>query len=226
MRRTGIALIALVTLAIALGVSGSGALGITNGPLSASPDSVSFLHVAQGTSQTITETLTNNSPTSTTLNIQDVSLSGVNKGDFSLSNDTCMTSQSTLNPNDQCSVDITFSPSQNGGESASLDITDDDTADGTTQSIDLGGTGVATQFSLSGPIDFGDQRVGTTSGVQTEIVTNNTDYAANPTGPSASGDFNATGCTGSVPERTRRRTTRARSTSRSPRRPSEPATGH
>ena len=67
MRRTGIALIALATLAIGLGTSGSGALAITNGPLSASPDTISFGHVAQGMQQTVTETVTNDSPTSTSL---------------------------------------------------------------------------------------------------------------------------------------------------------------
>lgn len=204
MRRTGIALTALATIVIALGASGSGALAITSGPLSASPDSVSFLHVAQGTQQTITETLTNDQGT-VTLNISDVQVSGPDKGDFTLSNDTCMTSQSTLNPpNDQCSVDITFAPSANRGENASLDITDDDLTDGATQNIALGGTGVATEFSLSGPIDFGDQRVGTISGDQVETVTNNTDYPANPSGPSitgsGSGDFNLDGnnCSGNV----------------------------
>ncbi|HEY2790501.1 MAG TPA: choice-of-anchor D domain-containing protein, partial [Gaiellales bacterium] len=123
MRRTGIALTALATVAIALAASGSGALGITSGPLVATPDSVSFHHVAQSTQQTITETLENQG--TVTLNINSVGLSGPDQGDFSLSNNTCANSQSTLNVGDQCSVDITFSPSQNAGESASLDISDD-----------------------------------------------------------------------------------------------------
>ena len=115
--------------------------------------------------------------------------------------------------------------SANGGETASLDITDDDTAEVRTQTIDIGGTGVATQFSLSGPIDFGDQRVGTTSGDQTETVTNNTDYAANPTGPERLGRFQRHRVRRQRPaERTTPPTTRARSTSTSRPQVSELAT--
>ncbi len=201
MRRTGIAPIALATLAIALGASGSGALAISNGPLSASPDSISFLHVAQGTQKTITETLTNDSPTSTSLMISSDPLTGSN--DFTIGTDNCNGAQ--LDPGNTCTVDIIFAPTSNGGENATLTINDDDSTDGQQQqTIDLGGTGVATQFSLSGPRDVGDQRVASTSGDQVETVTNNTDYSANPSGPSitgsGSGDFNVTGnnCSGSV----------------------------
>ncbi len=182
MRRTVIALTALATLVIALGASGSGALAISSGPLSASPDTISFGHVAQVNQQTVTETLTNDSPTSTTLKIQSDPLNGPT-GDFTSGQRQLQQRQAEPRRH----VHGRRHASRRGRTAArpprsTSPTTTPPTA--TTQSIDLGGTGVATQFSLSGPIDFGDQRVGTTSGVQTEIVTNNTDYNANPTGPS------------------------------------------
>src|SRR6185437_5408090 len=117
----------------------------------------------------------------------------------SLTNDSCQ--GAAVDPNTTCSVDVTFQPSTNSSESASLDIADDDPS--SPQSVPLSGTGVADQFSVAGgPLDFGDQRVGTTSPNQTVIVTNNTDYAANPANVNVtganSGDFGASGCAGSV----------------------------
>jgi hypothetical protein len=186
MRRAGIVLIALATLAAAAASGGSSALGsISGGPLTAAPNDMSFGHVAQGAPQTITETLTNNGTQA--LNIQTVQVNGANQGDFQLSTDTCTSSQSSLNIGDSCSVDVTFAPSGNGGESATLDITDDDSADGATQSQDLTGTGVATQFSLTTPADFGAVVVGQTSADQGVTVTNNTDYPTHPSGPTITG---------------------------------------
>ena len=188
----------LVTVGVALAAPGSGAMGITAGVFGAQPNAVDFGNVAASAPQTITETLTNNG--ASTVNISSTSLSGTNPGDFSLSNDSCQ--GAAVGPSNTCSVDVTFQPSSNSSESASLDIADDDPS--SPQSVPLSGTGVADQFSVAGgPLDFGDQRVGTMSTNQSVIVTNNTDYAANPAGVSVSGanagDFAASGCSGSVP---------------------------
>jgi hypothetical protein len=157
---------------------------------------VAFGHVAASSPQTLTETLTNGG--GTTVTISSDSLSGPDQGDFSLSNDSC---SGPINAGDSCSVDITFTPSTNSSESASLDIVDDDPS--SPQSVPLTGTGVASQFTVSGgPLTFSGQRVGTTSAGQSVLVTNNTDYAASPAGPTVTGanagDFTPTGCTGSV----------------------------
>src|SRR4051794_20786781 len=191
-----LALIALATVAVGLGSAGSGATAISPGVFTASPPDVAFGHVAASSPQTLTETLTNGG--NATVTISSHSLSGPDQGDFSLANDSC---HGAIDPGLTCSVDITFTPSTNGSESASLDIADDDPS--SPQGVPLSGTGVANQFSVTGgPLQFGDQRVGTTSSTQSVILTNNTDYGANPanssvTGPDA-GDFDATGCTGTV----------------------------
>ncbi|HKV68125.1 MAG TPA: choice-of-anchor D domain-containing protein [Gaiellales bacterium] len=187
----------LLTVGVALAASGSGAMGITAGVFGAQPNAVDFGNVAGSAPQTITETLTNTG--ATTVNISSTSISGQNQGDFSLSNNSC--NGAAVDPNNTCSVDVTFNPSSNGSESASLDITDDDPS--SPQSVPLSGTGVASQFSVAGgPLNFGDQRVGTTSTNQSVIVTNNTDYAANPANPNVTGanpgDFGESGCSGAV----------------------------
>jgi hypothetical protein len=197
MRRTCTALIVLTTLLLAVGSTGPSALAISSGPLTAGPDPVDFGTQAQGVTtpaQPVTLTNSNGSIPLTILNINA-------SGDYNVTNDTC--TGATLNPpGDSCTVGVTFDPSSNGSDDGSLNITDDDVTDGSTQSVDLNGSGVANQFSVSSPTGFGDQTVGTTSNPQSVTVSNNTDYPANPANPnitgSNSGDFNASGCSGSV----------------------------
>src|SRR6478609_7191545 len=188
-RRLALASTALLTVVVALATTGS---------LGAQPDPVQFNTQAVGVS-TPTRTVTFSDDTGTVpIQIQNVSATS----DYSVSNDNC--SGTTLNQGDTCTVAVTFMPSSTGSDDGTLTITDDDTTDGaTSQGLTLHGTGVADQFSVAGgPLDFGDQRVGTTSTNQSVIVTNNTDYDANPananvTGSNA-GDFGATGCSGTV----------------------------
>jgi hypothetical protein len=197
-RRLALASTALLTVAVGLATTGSGAMGITGGVFGGQPGTVAFGNVAASAPQTITETLTNTGAAA--VMITSTNVSGPDQGDFKLTNDSCQ--NTSVDPNATCSVDVTFTPSSNGSESASLDIADDDPS--SPQSVPLSGTGVADQFSVAGgPLSFGNQRVGTTSTNQSVIVTNNTDYGANPananlTGANA-GDFNASGCSGTVP---------------------------
>jgi hypothetical protein len=197
MRRTGIALTALATLVIAFATSGSGALAIDSGPLSASPDPVAFGTQAVGvTTPAQTVTITNNG-------LNAVSISGISAGaDYNVTTDNC-SGGAALNTNDTCTVLVTFTPGSSGSDPGTLTISDDDP--GSPQHLDLTGQGVANQFSLSAPADFGSIQVGSTSPDEAATLTNNTDYPANPSNPSISGsnagDFNiaSTDCTGSLP---------------------------
>ena len=197
MRRTCTALIALTTLLLAVGSTGPSALAISSGPLSANPDPVTFGTQDVGdTTPAQTVTLTNANGT-IPLTIVSVNASG----DYNVTNDNC--SGMTLNPpGDTCTVGVTFNPSSTRSDQGSLTINDDDVTDGAQQTLELDGNGVANQFSVSTPSSFGDQLVNSTSGPESVTVTNNTDYSANPQNPnitgSNSGDFDASGCGGSV----------------------------
>jgi hypothetical protein len=196
-RRPVLALIALVTLVVALASAGSGARAISTGALGAQPDPVAFNTQAVGvTTPDRTVTLSNDSGSA------DIQIQSVHAGsDYSVDTDNC--TGSTLPQGvGSCTVTVAFTPGSAGPDDGTLTITDDDPS--SPQSVSLSGTGVADQFSAAGgPLTFGDQRVGTTSGTQSVIVTNNTDYAANPAGPNVTGanagDFSATGCGSTVP---------------------------
>ena len=197
MRRTCIALIALTTLLLAVGSAGPSAFAISSGPLTSSPDPVGFGTQDTGDATPAqTVTLTNNGTIPLTI-------LGLNAtGDYNVpgGSDNCTTA--TLGVGNSCNVGVTFQPSSTGSDPGSLQITDDDVVDGANQTVDLGGNGVANQFSVSSPSAFPDQAVGTTSGAELVTVTNNTDYSANPANPSLSGsnpgNFNASGCSASV----------------------------
>ncbi len=201
MRRTLLALTALASLAI-LASGGSGALAISTGPLGASPDPVAFGTQAQGVTATRTVTISDDSGT-VPITISSISASG----DYGKTNDTC--TGTTLNSTgDQCTVGVTFKPTSSGSDPGTLTINDDDSADGSQQTVNLTGSGVANQFTVTTPPDFGDIVVGHTSADQGVTVTNATDYDANPSGPTIGGadaaDFgiSANTCGGVVPANT------------------------
>lgn len=85
-------------------------------------------------------TVTNNG--SSTLTIGAVTISGANAADFAISGGTC--SGAMVPVNAMCSVNLTFTPSTTGAETASLKFTDN--APGSPQSVGLTGTG--TDFSI------------------------------------------------------------------------------
>ena len=82
--------------------------------------------------------------------ISGIALIGPNASDFSQSN-TCAVSSSLLAPGASCVLTLTFSPSGPGGESATLQITDD--AQGNPQTASLTGTGTSPTagFTLTVP---------------------------------------------------------------------------
>jgi hypothetical protein len=196
MRRTCTAIIVLTTLILAVGSGGPSAFGIDPGPLDASPDPVAFgVQDVGDTTPTKTVTLTN------TAGLLPVTISTVTaSGDYNVPSATDNCSGFTLIIGGSCDVGVTFQPGSTGSDPGSLSVTDDDIGGG--QSMNLSGTGVTDQFSVSGTGSFGDVPVGATSANQVVTVTNNTDYAANPANPTLAGAnpgmFSATGCTGTV----------------------------
>jgi hypothetical protein len=138
-----------------------------------------------------TATLTNAGPS--TLSISSIGVSG----DFELV-DNC---GSSLPAGESCTIRVAFSPSDKGVRSGTVTITDD--AGNSPQTIALTGTGTVVKLSPAS-LDFGDQRVGTTSPAQTVRLTNTGSTPLNIQGITISGhnfgDFaETTTCGSSVP---------------------------
>jgi uncharacterized repeat protein (TIGR01451 family) len=103
---------------------------------SVSPGSVSFGSQEIGTTssaQTVTLTSSGSAP----LNVSGVSVGGTNAGDYAISNDGC--SGKSLAPGQNCTVQVTFTPSATGARSATLSFADN--AAGSPQTVALSGTG-------------------------------------------------------------------------------------
>jgi hypothetical protein len=105
-----------------------------------------------------------------TLGISQLALSGADAGQYVMSNDTCSSTQIVAGA--KCTVDLAFKPTSLGAHSAaSLDIPND-SGSGLAH-VALGGTGTQPALSTSTrALDFGDQRVGTTSTSRRITVTN------------------------------------------------------
>jgi hypothetical protein len=109
-------------------------------PVSLSPTSLNFPDQMVGTSSAPQMvTLTNSS--GATLTISSIAVTGTNATDFSQTN-TC---DSGLPPGGQCTISITFKPTQSGSRTAMLSITDN--APGSQQTISL--IGVSTEVELN-----------------------------------------------------------------------------
>jgi hypothetical protein len=133
---------------------------------SLSPASLSFGNQSVNTkSGTLTATLTNGG--GAPLSLTSIALTGANPGDFAQTN-TCGTSVAA---GASCSISVTFDPTASGNRSASVSFTDN--ANGSPQSLSLGGTGTSVTVSLSPTsLSFGNQSVNTTSGVLAATLTN------------------------------------------------------
>ena len=144
-----------------------GGTGVTPAPaVTLTPASLGFGSVRVGTtsaSQLSTLKDTGTAP----LTITGITMVGANAGDFAQTNDC----PGTLAVNATCTITVTFSPTATGVRAANAQITDD--AGGSPQSIALSGTGTAPAVTLSPTtVNFGSQRVGTTSAAQTVNVMN------------------------------------------------------
>jgi hypothetical protein len=139
----------------------TGGSGTGGGPVaSVSPTSLSFGTIALGSTsskQTVTLTNTGNA----TLNITSITTTG----DFVKTNHCAK----TLAAGASCTVDIAFKPTIKGLRSGTLSFADN--APGSPQTVSLTGTGTAAGFNPVS-VNFGSQKVGTTSAPQNIILTN------------------------------------------------------
>lgn len=146
-----------------LALSGTGIAPV----LSPSPASVDFGNQRVGSSsatQTFQITNTGNGP----LVISGVSLGGGDAGQFTMSNNGCVTQ---LAVSATCSVGVAFTPNSAGTHNATLDFTSNDPAG--TKHVSLTGVGIQSILSPSmSSHDFGPQRLGTTSAAQRVTITN------------------------------------------------------
>jgi Abnormal spindle-like microcephaly-assoc'd, ASPM-SPD-2-Hydin len=110
-----------------------------------SPAAVTVGSFADGTSAPpVNILLTNDGGAS--LNVSSVTVAGANSTDFSLANNTCVTS-SPIAPTGTCNFSITFTPSIIGPETAQLQVTDNGV--GSPQMLTLNGTGTGVGITLS-----------------------------------------------------------------------------
>jgi hypothetical protein len=156
--------------------------------LTLSPPSLSFdAQLIRGASGAQAETVTNTGPSAVV--ISSVALTGTNAADFRQSN-TC---GSSLAAGANCTINVTFTPSQLGPRSASITITDNTV--GSPHSVALSGVGLtsgsnATLSSTS--LTFGSQVVNTTSPPQSITLSNYGTAALNIAGITVSATFGET----------------------------------
>ena len=121
--------------------------GIYDALAELSPTSVSFARQAVGTSSSAVQvTLTNTG--NLTLSITGLTFSGADDADFQQTN-TCGGSVSAGN---NCAIDITFTPLQEGIRTATLNIADN--ASGSPQTVSLSGIGGILSESPTNTVDF------------------------------------------------------------------------
>ena len=145
------------TLSISLAGS-----GITPGSLAVSPSSLSFGSVQAGSSQTLSETLTNSGGTS--ISVSQATASGPGFGVTGLSLPL------TLAPGQSFTFGVGFTPTSSGNASGSISITSN--ASNSTLTIALSGTGAAAgQLTASpGSLSFGSVVVGQNSSLPASLT--------------------------------------------------------
>jgi hypothetical protein len=159
-----------------------------------SPTALTFGNQALGSASSplaITLSNTGNAP----LSISSITLSG----DFSETN-TC---GSSVAANSSCTINVVFTPTESGVRSGTLTINDtssNNVPGGSTQTVNLSGTGVGPLVSLSPTgLTFAAQTVSTQSAPQTITLTNTGNGALTPFTITETGDFTQTNtCGGSV----------------------------
>src|SRR5439155_547392 len=134
--------------------------------VSSAPNSLNFDQQTVGTTsspQAVTLSNTGTAP----LGITTISFTGPNTSEYAQTN-SC---QPAVAPEASCTINVTFSPTSSGSQSAQLQITDN--ASGSPQSVGLSGNGVASGVSVSpASLAFGNQQVGTTSAPQAVTFSN------------------------------------------------------
>lgn len=150
------------------------------GPIvSFSPTSVSFGNQIVGTTSAAHKvTLTNTG--SSTLEINGVTTTG----DFAVSANAC---GPTLAVGSSCKISVTFTPTQLGALTGSLNLTDN--APNSPQAEPLSGTGVGPVTLNPSVAVYGKQKVGTTSGAKVFTLTNLQSTTLTGIASSTTGDF-------------------------------------
>jgi hypothetical protein len=167
----------------------------------ASPTTLNFGNQGVNTPSSAQEvTLTNN--TGSALSNIAITFAGANPTDFAQSN-TCgatITTNGSLAAYTACTINVIFTPSITGAESATMDVVDSDAS--SPQQVALTGTGTAVSVTPSS-LSFGNQTQSTASAAQTVTLTNLgtsslTGIAITVTGANAS-DFGTTNTCGTSP---------------------------
>lgn len=164
-----------------LGLNGTGLA-----PTSLSPTSLAFGSVTVGTtSASKSATLTNNKSS-------DLTISLAASDDYSISSTTC---GATLVANTSCTINVTFSPKQNGATNGAVTVTYN--SDLSPQILPLSGSGTGGSASpltfTPGSLSFANVAVGASAN-KTVTVKNNTASNVNILGLTGSGDYSASGC--------------------------------
>jgi Beta-propeller repeat/Abnormal spindle-like microcephaly-assoc'd, ASPM-SPD-2-Hydin len=160
------------------------------------PLTLTFAPQAIGSSSVAQVTTLSNSG-ATVLNVSNIQITGTNAVDFSES-DTC---GSPVAAGASCAVSVTFMPSTNGAESATLTVTDN--ASNSPQHVIIQGTGSSVKLTPAS-INFGNQKVGTPSSAAAITLMNQGSTALHISKISVvgtnAGDFSETStCAASLP---------------------------
>ncbi len=154
-------------------------IGFSGPGIVLSPPSLSFTD-QEVTTTSAAETVTLTNDGTAVLGITTV----VASGDFAQTNN-CVGS---IDPGDNCTISVTFTPTVIGKRSGTITITDN--AWSNPQTVALAGKGVGPVASLSASsLTFGNEAVGTTSAAQTVVVNNNGHSPLSITLVSTTGDF-------------------------------------
>jgi len=143
------------------------------------PSALAFGNVATGTSSSASVvSLTNDG--SAALTISNIAIGGANPGDFS-QNNNCPMSPSMLAAGSNCTINVTFTPTQAGDRSATLSITDN--ASGSPQMVNLTGSGfLAPPTSLTANATAGSGSVALAWGASPSAVSGYNVYRSTSSG--------------------------------------------
>lgn len=124
-----------------------------------SPSTLSFGNVNVGSTSSA-QKLTLSNAGNATLTITGITITGLDPGDFSETNNCGNSLAAATN----CTINVSFKPIAAGSRQASISVSDN--AAGSPQSAPLGGTGIASSVSFStSSVTFPDQAIGTSSPV-------------------------------------------------------------
>jgi hypothetical protein len=154
--------------------------GTGTAPVASVSAPLTFSGQALGTTSASQAVTLSNTTGTADLTIASIAITGADAGDFAVA--SAGTTCSTSNPvaaGGTCTINVTFTPTAAGSRAGTLTFTDNSNgvAD-STQTVGLSGTGTTPVASLSPPLTFSSQIVGTTSTSQAVTLSNATGTAA------------------------------------------------